>query len=491
MSVMQRLRRDERGATIVIAALSMVVLLGFAAIAIDVAHSYDQRSEDQAASDTGSVAALVVQAGKSFPVAVADGTDEVMRITHQNVLPAMPFAQWAAGFGTCTDPTKPPEYTVTAPGHDCISFTASLERARVVLPDVDVETTFGAVLGVSRIATTATAEAQVSLGGGSANILPFGLPGGSAGDSEICLKTGANPQNLAPCDGPATGNFGFLTITEFGNLVDFTPPSTRRCTGDVTDRIARNIARGVDHKLGKAAAETSPFYRDIDECNAGGALQAGPWTLQTKPGNTIADVLMDGFIFGIDGYTGRLTRSSNKTSVAGHLIDNTGVWTWLNGAGHNYCDNTAADGTADTHDEVVLCLDEYRLDLTGAGLIPGDIPRDGSGSPTPIWRDDIRFQARFAWVPWFHASTLGSGTTHLNIKEFAPVYIQTTLWKCNASQCSIIHDPVEGDTGAGGGGGNREIEAVTAINIPRESLSQVVLNSGPGTGGDVDYELIK
>ena len=79
------------------------------------------------------------------------------------------------------------------------------------------------------------------LGRYSASHLPPG-----AGGTEICLKTGANPKNTAPCDGPVTGNFGFLNFTEYGDE----DGNGTLCTGGGTDRLARNIARGIDHFLG-------------------------------------------------------------------------------------------------------------------------------------------------------------------------------------------------------------------------------------------------
>ena len=82
----------------------------------------------------------------------------------------------------------------------------------------------------------------------------------------------------------------------------------------------------------------------------------------------------------------------------------------------------------------------------------------------------------------------------LTIKEFLPVYIQTTFWDCNPSNpnvCDLIWDPDEatevellGDNGA-------RIEAMTALIIPFEALPQQTQQFQPGSGGQIRYLLSK
>ena len=53
MTGWKRRLRDERGATLVLVAASMVALLGFAALAVDVGHAYERRRQMQNAADAG------------------------------------------------------------------------------------------------------------------------------------------------------------------------------------------------------------------------------------------------------------------------------------------------------------------------------------------------------------------------------------------------------------------------------------------------------
>ena len=95
--------------------------------------------------------------------------------------------------------------------------------------------------------------------------------------------------------------------------------------------------------------------------------------------------------------------------------------------------------------------------------------------------------ARFAWVPLFYGATLGNGNTTLNIDTFRPVYIQTTLWKCNANSCDATHDPSEGITGTISG--NDKLEAVSALQIPRANLPDTVDDDFFGKGAETFYAI--
>lgn len=59
MKHLHRLRRDESGASIVMVALSLTLLLLFAAVAIDAAGlGYNERRQDQSAADVAALAAV-------------------------------------------------------------------------------------------------------------------------------------------------------------------------------------------------------------------------------------------------------------------------------------------------------------------------------------------------------------------------------------------------------------------------------------------------
>ena len=461
-TVRRQLRRDERGTSIVLVAVTMVVIVGFAGLAVDLANAWSQRRQDQSTVDTAGVAGAIFTAERTKAQAIADASAEVIRISKASLSLAVSDTEWATAWAACQDLDRPTIFTVISPASPCISFTATLQRLRVNLPEVAVTTAFGGVLGIDEIATSAAAEIEIFLdpGGGA---MPFGMPGLAGGDGEICLKTGSNPNGIPPCDGPTIGNFAFLDITEFGNLILHT---TQTCTGSSNTRLARNIAQGADHPIGVAPSATSVFKLDRDAC-LDGNFNAQPYTLTTETGN-MASALHDGFVDGVSGVAGRLTNSTNTITIAGNAIDDTPLWDYLTANGKAIC------GSISDHDAMVDCLQNVWQ------------PSDGV-----IFSGTIDDAARFGWVPLFWDLTLGTGTSNLNIQEFRPVFIQTTFWKCTSTGCKYIHDPGEPLTPFGGGGGSVKVEASTSIQIPFAALPDEIVENGPGKPGQLTYAIIE
>ena len=150
------------------------------------------------------------------------------------------------------------------------------------------------------------------------------------------------------------------------------------------------------------------------------------------------------------------------------MIDDTPLWAFLNETGKGVC------GTPTSHVQIIDCLDNVW------------VPDDG-----PIFDDLIIEEARWGWVPVFWSDDYGAGTTEHNIKEFIPVWIQTTLWSCNSSSCRAIHDPGEPLGGTGANPGNTKIEAMTAIQLPALAVSEWIIAAGPGGAGFVRYTIIE
>lgn len=457
MSLMRRIRSGQQGATIVMFTIILFVLLGFAAIAIDAAAAWSQRRENQSAADTGVLAGGIFVDGKPTATAIADATSEAIRITYETIQPDMTFAAWQAEWAACTDPNKPAEFTLSGTSA-CVSLTADLRKIRVNIPTIDVPTTFGRVLGRDFIGTGAFAEAgtEATYSGG---VLPFGLPGAVSNDTEVCLKTGSNPQHVPPCDGPSTGNFAFLDITKF------TP--TAKCTGDTSGRMARNIMVGADHFLDVAPSLSATPVVDRDVCTAGD-FAVEPYTVTTETGN-MTGVLHEGLVTGdpSDGTPGRLTDSSNTRSVAGFDVDDTPLWDYLNVDGLALCGTTPTNKA-----EMIACLQAWT-------------PADGI-----IFETSLSQSARWAWVPLFWEPTLGSGNSNRTIKEFRPVYLQTTLWKCTSNNCAYIFDPAEPLGGTLSGGGVK-LEALSALQLPLQALPTTMQEAQPGTDGDKEFVLLK
>jgi Flp pilus assembly protein TadG len=484
----RELGRDESGASLILVTLCFIVLLGFAAFAVDASAARSQRRENQGAVDTAGLSGIQVTAEKLRAVAVADATNEVVRISYESLFdtppkPADPtFAEWQAAWASCADSTKPSEYTITG-SSDCVSFTAGLQKMRSRLPDIDVDTTFGQVLGRDSIRTGAISVVGVELNGGTGAILPFGLPGSAANDPHVCLKTGPEPQSEDPCDGPASGNFSFLDITQFGFDPNFN--TSTLCQGNTNGRLAQNIAEGIDHSLREAPSPGASPWLDRALCNDGN-FSSRPYTLTTETGNGKGGALMDGLVNGIAGIDGRLTQAGGPTTnVAGNAIDHRPLWFYLTSSGRSFCENytgTAFSGAPGDHDLLVSCLRE-----------PTHYDAAGNWDEGVIFESTLADAERFAWVPLFFDTTLGNGSTDHNIQDFRPVYLQTTFWKCNAGGCRFIHDPGELPLGGTGGGpGNSSIEALTAIQMPLGALpTSISVDGNPDSAGTLVYSLIE
>ena len=328
----QRPIRGDRGATMLLTTLSIVVLLMFGAFAVDLGAAWSQRRENQAAVDSGGVAGAIQTRGVDQATAIAQSDAEIIRITYNSIGPDMTAAEWAAEWVACTDPDKGAEFTITG-SSDCISYTGSLSKMRVRTPEVDTNTTFAAVIGLNTLQTDAVAEVIISIFA-KGKVMPFGLPGGVANDTEICLKSGANPKNVPPCDGPDTGNFGFLDISDYGNEQLGT---TTQCNGGTTTRLARNIARGIDHPIATAPNAAAVFRTDLAGC-VDGNINYAPYSLSTETGN-MTGVLEDGFVAGVSGYPGRLAppNSTNLFTQGGKSFDNTPLDSYLNSDGDTFC----------------------------------------------------------------------------------------------------------------------------------------------------------
>jgi hypothetical protein len=439
----------------------MLVLLAFAAFAVDLASAWSQRAQNQGAVDPGAVAGAMQTRGVTKAAAIAASDVEIIRITYSTLAPDMTLAEWAARWAACLDQDKGSEFTTTATS-DCISYTNSLSKVRVLLPRIATETTFAGLIGIETLYTNAFAEVGTSLSGIGA-VLPFGLPGNAATNPEICLKTGAEPQSISPCDGPDFGNFSFIDITEFGNDEMGT---TTQCIGSTNSRLARNVARGIDHPIAIAPGEFAALRTDLAGCQDGNFNYA-PYTLTTETGNKVG-VLGNGFIEGIGSLPGRLTLSSDTVTYAGRTWDDKPLWEYLNAAGQIFCAPFRSEPSW-THDEIAACT----AAMTGT---------------TAYFVEDIANAPRFGWVPLFYGFDLGTGNTTLNVVEFRSVYIQTTLWSCTPSACDAIHnpsEPIEGTLQT-----TDKLEAVTAIQVPKGNLPFTIAD-GFGKGGETVYAITR
>jgi hypothetical protein len=334
---------------------------------------------------------------------------------------------------------------------------------RVRLPTIDVDTTFGQVLGRNTISTGAVAVISVDLNPNRNTIFPFAIPGGVADRTHLCLTTADDPGYLDPCDAPEDEQLSFADVTEFGYPLFGSNP----CGASEGTRIERNLIRGFDHAVTSAPFAGAPAWLDQALCNDGN-YSSRPYTLNIEEGDGHKFDLDDGLIDGNleDGswdsngqLAGRLSRGSNRINIEIYRPDDTPLWNYFNANGASVC------GSISDHDALIACLD---------GWSPGD---------GVIFTDDLADAYRFGWAPQFYSATLPDNSNQ-NVESFRPVYIQTAFWYCHVyDHCKYIHDPGEPLVVNPGSTTSPDIEAVSLIQIPLGALPASILDMYPGSPG--------
>jgi hypothetical protein len=153
--------RDDRGLALLMTAGGMVALLVVAALVVDMGYAKQMRREAQASSDAASLAAAQVLAGGGGYVQAAQAARDIADSNY----PGLTEAAWKA----CTDPDRPSGYevvgTTTGITGECVTFDATHNLVRVVLPGVDSPSFFGRVVGRDGYEVGAQAAAVWEPGG--------------------------------------------------------------------------------------------------------------------------------------------------------------------------------------------------------------------------------------------------------------------------------------------------------------------------------------
>lgn len=462
----------ERGASALIIAASMFVLLGFATVAIDGGLGMSERRQAQSAADFASLAALEVASTCASPctptAAASAGAVQAIQVAganlpnHATMQPAMAAATWAA----CTDPARPAAYSRVSTNSPCISFTSNFERARVKLPNVVIRTYFGRVIGFNNLNIGAFSEAQQSTGA-TANIVPFAFGGGN----HTCLASNQAPQTVPPCSGPNKGNFGFLDIAHFGNS---TLGTTESCnSGPSLSRLDTNIALGSDHILGLYIGGSA--VNDFAAC-PNRSLQ--PNELESRTG-TAANELTDGLVGNANARLRCSAGSLACTTVRGTNLDNTPLWSYLIPG--------ACGPTPTTRAQMETCL---------AGWSSG-----------VIFTENLATNKRFVAVPELSTYPTSGNSGTYQIIAFRPVYLETIYSECNSDRCRTVFspgdppvascpDPITATTAACGYGigdwsGGTRVEGLTALVIKTGMLPTAITTYFPGQPGIRTFALYK
>lgn len=525
MKRFKELKRNEDGAVLVIFALSLVVLLGFAAIAVDLGTLFAVRRQAQTAADVAALSGAQFGEGLAGTDARKAINDEVQRIMATNL------ATTAADWSSCTDSTAPAEFTQTAPAGassvatPCLSFTDTLDKIRVRVPTQNVSTSFARVLGIDTLQASAFAEVEFHYEQ-SGDILPFGVPTADGPNTLGCPSD--HPNGVLPCNGPESGNFNQLFVTQWGS-----DETTHTCNN--SDGVfEENLAIGVDHLLGTINMN---LLRDEDVC-AEPNVSARPSIIGQDPGVS-QSVLEPGLVSGPhSGMAGRLTNTPYTTEPLAsggttYEVDNEPLWSFIGSGLSNIPATCQADTFNRAHDsgslldattypEVVHPTEPDLYDWDKEWWVQYWILQGTPGLPEPdpvyeyndsfehMWRclrdytagsytgvlfnedddnkDDALFDLqrspRWGWAP---VSDFGGGSADFPIEYFKPIFVQTVVSKCNANVCDWQWQV--GESLPSNVLSPAKIQSLVSFQIPSSALPFAVTEASPGATAAGTYRL--
>ncbi len=418
---------EDRGATIILVAAAMFLIMGIAALVVDFGLGLSERRQDQNIADVSVMGGALSALQDS---SINDGALEVRTLVETNLDNGFSAAQWQTAWENCADPDAL-AFTIL-PNIDCISWQTADDAwtLRVKVPDQDVDTTFAKVLGFTTLTTNAAAEATMELVEGG-DILPFALFAGP--DTESCLKDSSGPALPPPCDGPATGQFGPFDPYKFAPGMGF-------CSS-TNNVFVYSVGRGIDHPLSTFGNYTVGDTEAIEGCSAGEPDSVSPNTVDQSPGNKIPllgrGLLYGDTLFGVS-FPGRLASAGSPTIIREGgsdpdvPINNQPIWNYfISGSACDTAVAAAGPDPADKKTAAVACIDAW----AGGFLF------------------DLGFinAQRIAFVPVYDEPVaLPSGRYHIN--DLLPVYLESTLYQDGGS--FNTHSP-----GAGAGNTDGSLKA--------------------------------
>lgn len=467
----KRIAREESGASAVLIALSMIVLMGLVAIAVDGGLGFNERRQAQSGADFGALAgALLSNYPGPTPAECSGLSDGLEQAACRGAVEAIDAVQgnlptrqldWAACTDPITDASSPfhasnggftPQVEliggVPADGGtmefiDCIHFSQNTHQVRVAVPTISLDTTFARVLGFNTIEVSAVAEVAGEIPE-EAVIVPFAIPANHE-SSYDCLKTGPNPDWGVCKDLSSNGNFGYADIPVYGVESFGTEGNADNCN-PTNNSLVSNMVRGIDHWVvghpNGVVDSSNPAYRDDKGTNTADRFFVCPaWPGNANEislqGGVVSGDFEDGLIWGYGtSERGRLWDESVegiqvRTPGGGHpatWLNDKPLWDYLNGNEVAVC-----GGTPGNTQEMIDCLEAWS---------PGDPVIFESGST------GIRFAERFAYAPLLY-DDFGPQSWYL-IEELLPIFFHTTYYACTSGGgagvsgvCDIIHVPGE------------------------------------------------
>ncbi len=403
------LRHNESGATAVLVAASMILIMGMAALVVDYGLALSERRLDQNVADSAVMGGAVVTIQTAN---MATGVAEVKRLVNANLGRTVSDADWQA----CVDADK--LSFLPEAGNDCISWETGVSTLvfRVRVPKQATETTFGKILGVDSLSTDAFAEATLeNLPGGK--LLPFSLFAGTGTGTEQCLKDTSGPPDVMPppCDGPSLGQFGgFDPYVYSATAVDYCKTSL--------GTFIYSLAVGIDHPMssfepdyagGAGVSATNAVAQEGGGCPSSPPKPV-PNTVGPLTGNKVSgmgEALLLGGNRNGTAFNGRLRAAGSGATVdvngpSGPVpINNQPIWSFFSGG---FCSGPVAAAATPALKKTasLTCLQGW---TSGA-----------------IFNSGFINSQRLAFVPIYDESGPGgpSGVYHIN--RFVPVYLEST-----------------------------------------------------------------
>ena len=488
--------------TIIIVALSLVVLLVFVAFAVDIGGAYNQQRQTQSAVDTADLAAGQ-ELDPNFPFHCATGTTvqtcaagDIRSFVNTTLGTSYGDPSVVGGdWDTCSTTSIPTSFVgitgVTwnrypSSGSGCIAFsTDGLYLWSEVPPNAtsSYKTSFARVIGLNSINVAAGAIVGLrpqGLGG----VLPFGLSGTGAGLD--CLKDSTAASKGVDCqgfNGQSPGQFGYLQFAQYGNAQAHTPTDCST-TGKSGSRWPSNIAVGIDHTLSiwksgqdrlegggspsctvlqpnETVTESGTTNNPLDS----GILSGTPCGGGGSP-NTCIDDVTGGVAIGNRGLPRLARKGDSSTNYYNRQItitdggnqpaNDTGLWEFMTTATNNpgsnnsptsckksTMDSKAAVSSAAVDGQLQTCFTDY--ETGGAGVSCTSSPCTGqlfnqaiNSSTSNPHLLDIQLNPRFGYVPILDSDT--------HFIAFRAVYLEQLGMSQGSG--SVTWDP---DAFAGGG----------------------------------------
>jgi hypothetical protein len=460
MNIRYRLNSEESGAILIFAALSMVVLMVFAALTVDLGAAWAERRTDQSAADAGALAAAV-EASTLTGVTIQTLVDEAVLFVEKNLGHTIGASDWAACKDTdaLTYPVNDPLFVdpITlvgpSPSTECISFggfddSGTLEEIRVKLPDQQVDTAFATIIGIDSIAVTAAANARILVPTEAASP-PFAVPSGNAAGDQVCLKVNPNgtplpyepqgngqsvdatwPDPASPgsaeqdaCDDARPASEFFFTLA---------PSSYETCSA--TSEYKLTVAEGIDHTMSSFEPDFGgPLARPIinEGCKGGDPLRFFPNTMPLGTGLD-ANALKCGLLSLAGGGCSsgpvdsegeiaipRLQRGTyaKSASFAGESMENKALWD------ADFFQPGPGASPSCTQLKTIVSTNDATYDYFDRKEKMNDCLRTWNSAQGPIFTADlVEISARFAFLPYLYEAGFGGSPVHFN--SFVPVFLQ-------------------------------------------------------------------